>query len=203
MKTIDYYQGLYELAAVANSSLGAESVLNAIVEKVAKAMAVKGCSLMLFSPDRKQLLHTTAWGLSDWYIRKGPVSADKSIALALEGKVVAIPFAPEDERVQYREQARREGIVSILSIPMLLRDEIIGVLRIYTQERRDFTIDDEFFAAAAANLGAIALENARLYEAVVKDFQTLRIEMLEWRAALGHEWVAQNTMVSIDEDDAG
>ena len=141
--------------------------------------------------------------LSDWYIRKGPVSADKSIALALEGKVVAIPFAPEDERVQYREQARREGIVSILSIPMLLRDEIIGVLRIYTQERRDFTIDDEFFAAAAANLGAIALENARLYEAVVKDFQTLRIEMLEWRAALGHEWVAQNTMVSIDEDDAG
>jgi len=171
MKAIDYYQGLYELAEAVNSSLGAESVLNSIVEKVAKAMDVKGCSLMLLSPDKKQLLHTAAWGLSDWYIRKGPVSADKSITQALEGKLVAIPFAPEDERVQYREQARKEGIVSILSVPMVLRDEIIGVLRIYTQERRDFNLDDEFFAAAAANLGAIALENARLYEAVAKDFR--------------------------------
>jgi len=122
MKAIDYYQGLYELASAVNSSLGAGSVPNAIVEKVAKAMAVKGCSLMLLSPDRKQLLHTAAWGLSDWYIRKGPVSADESITQALEGKVVAVPFAPEDERVQYREQARKEGIVSILSVPMVLRD---------------------------------------------------------------------------------
>jgi GAF domain-containing protein len=200
MKTIDYYQGLYELAAAVNSSLGAESVLSSIAEKVVKAMCAKGCSLMLLSPDRKQLFHTAAWGLSDWYIRKGPVSTDKSIAQALEGKVVAVPFAPEDERIQYREQARKEGIVSILSVPMMLRDEIIGVMRIYTQERRDFNIDDEFFAAAAANLGAIALEKARLYEAVAKDYRTMRMEMLEWRAALGHEWVAQNTMVNIAED---
>jgi len=200
MKVIDYYQGLYELAAAVNSSLGAESVLSSIAEKVVTAMGAKGCSLMLLSPDKKQLFHTAAWGLSDWYVRKGPISADKSIAQALEGKVVAIPFAPDDERVQYRDQARKEGIVSILSVPMMLRDEIIGVMRIYTQERRDFNIDDEFFAAAAANLGAIALENARLYEAVAKDFETLRREMLEWRAALGHEWVGQNTMVAIDDE---
>jgi len=53
---------------------------------VAKAMWAKGCSLMLLSPDKKVLLHIVAYGLSDWYVRKGPVSADKSISEALEGK---------------------------------------------------------------------------------------------------------------------
>jgi signal transduction protein with GAF and PtsI domain len=199
-KVVDYYQGLYELAAAVNSSEYPERVLSTIVERVATTMDAKGCSLMLLSPDRKHLFHTVAWGLSDNYVHKGPVSADASIAQALEGKVIAVPFAPEDERVQYREQARDEGIISILSVPMTLREEIIGVLRIYTQERRDFNLDDDFFVAAAANLGAIALENARLHEAVMKDFAELRREMLEWRAALGHEWVMQNTMVAAGDE---
>jgi GAF domain-containing protein len=201
MKTIDYYQGLYELAGAVNSSLGVEDVLNAIVRLVTQAMEAKACSIMLLTPDRQQLLHTAAFGLSDWYLRKDPVSADTSIAQALEGKVVAVPFAPEDERVQYREQAREEGIVSILSVPMTLRDEVVGVLRIYTGERRDFNLDDEYFAPAAANLGATALEKARLYEAIATDYRELRREMFEWRAALGHEWIAQNTLVAVEEDE--
>ena len=45
------------------------------------------------------------------------------------------------------------------------------------------------FVAAVANLGAIALENIRLYNAVQKDYETFRQEMLEWRAALGYEWM--------------
>jgi len=80
--------------------------------------------LMLLTPDRKLLLHTAAYGLSDWYVRKGPVSADKSISEALEGKSVAVLDATEDERIQYREQVKKEEIVSILSTPMMLKEEI-------------------------------------------------------------------------------
>jgi GAF domain-containing protein len=50
-------------------------------------------------------------------------------------------------------------------------------------------MDDMYFVGAVANLGAIALENARLYEATQKDYETFRQDMLEWRAALGHEWM--------------
>ncbi len=78
-----YYTSLYELAAVLNSAGASESILQSMAEGVAKAMGAKGCSLMLLSPDRKVLLHTVAYGLSDWYVRKGPVSADKSISEAL------------------------------------------------------------------------------------------------------------------------
>jgi GAF domain-containing protein len=184
-----YYTSLYELAAALNSAGSPESILQSIAEGVAKAMGAKGCSLMLLSADRKVLLHTVAYGLSDWYVRKGPVSADKSISEALEGKPVAVLEATKDQRIQYREQAKKEGIVSILSVPMMLREETIGVIRVYTAELCHFTLDDMYFVGAVANLGAIALENARLYQATQKDYETFRRDMLEWRSALGHEWM--------------
>ena len=194
-----YYQSLYELAATLNSSRAPDSILQSVVEGVAKAMGAKGCSLMLLSPDRKVLLHTVAYGLTDWYVRKGPVSADKSISEALEGKPVAILDATEDHRIQYREQAKKEGIASVLSVPMMLREDIIGVIRVYTAERQQFTIDDMYFVGGVANLGAIALENARLYEAVQKDYETFRQDMIEWRAALGHEWMVGESVTPSEE----
>ncbi|MFC1918983.1 GAF domain-containing protein [Chloroflexota bacterium] len=199
-KTVEkYYQSLYEVAAVMNSARAPEAVLQSIVESITKTMGAKGSSLMLLTPDKKLLLHTVACGLSDWYVRKGPVSADKSIAEALEGKVVPVLHAATDDRVQYREQAEKEGIASIISIPMQLREEVIGVIRVYTAEPYEFTLDDMYFMAVVANLGAIALENARLYETVQKDYDTFRRDMLEWRAALGDEWMIQESVVPAEE----
>jgi GAF domain-containing protein len=195
----DYYTSLYELAAALNSSRAPNSILQSMVEGVAKAMGAKGCSLMLLSPNRKVLLHTVAYGLSEWYVKKGPVSADKSISEALEGKAVAILDVTKDDRIQYREQAKKEGIASILSVPVMLREENIGVIRVYTAEPCHFTMDDIYFVGAVANLGAIALENARLYEAVQKDYETFRREMLEWRAALGNEWMVGETVTPSEE----
>jgi len=175
-----YYQSLYEVAASVNSARAPEKVLHSIVEKVAKVMNAKGCSLMLLTPDKKLLLHSTAYGLSDRYVKKGPVSADKSIAEALEGKPVAILDATQDERAQYQEQNKKEGIASILSVPMMLREEIIGVIRVYMAEPYHFTMEDMFFVGAVANLGAIALENSRLYDAVQKDYDAFRKDIMEW-----------------------
>jgi GAF domain-containing protein len=183
-----YYHSLYEVAAAVNSARTTEKVLSAIVETVAKALEAKGCSLMLLTPDQKVLLHTADYGLSDSYVQKGHVSVDKNIYKALEGKPVTILDANEDERVQYREQAKREGIVSILSVPMMLREKIVGLIRVYTTERRQFTADDIYFVQAVANLGAIALENAKLYESVHKDNEALRRELLEWRFAAMGVW---------------
>ena len=197
--TESYYTSLYELAAGLNSARSSEAILRSITEGVAKAMGTKGCSLMLLTPDKKVLLHTVAYGLSDWYVGKGLVSADRSISEALEGKPIAVSEATKDERIQYREQAKKEGIASILSVPMMLREETIGVIRVYTSESYHFTTDDMYFVGAVANLGAIALENARLYEATQKDYETFRQDMLEWRAALGQEWKVGESVTPSEE----
>jgi signal transduction histidine kinase len=156
-----YYRSLYEIAAAVNSVRIPEGVLDSMAKTVSEALEAKGCSIMLLSADRKALLHTAAYGLSDWYVRKGPLSADKSIAEALEGKPVAILNAAEDERVQYREQAKQEGIASMLSAPMLFKGDVVGVVRVYTAEQHYFTRSEMYFVREVANLGAIALERAK------------------------------------------
>ncbi|HIE16676.1 MAG TPA: HAMP domain-containing histidine kinase [Dehalococcoidia bacterium] len=164
------YQLLYSIAQKLNSNLAPHEVLRTIVETTCDAANAKGCSLMLFTPDRQQLVHTLACGLSDWYVRKGPVRVDAALAQALEGKPVMILDASADLRVQYREQAKKEGIVSMLSVPLVRRGEVIGILRIYTSEARRFSDEEIDFFSALANLGAIALERAELLEEEKKQF---------------------------------
>ncbi len=178
----DYYQSLYEVAAALNSTRTPEDILQSVVERVAKAIDAKGCSLMLLTPDKKLLLHTTAYGLSDQYIKKGPVFADNIITEVLEGRPVAVEDATKDDRMRYQEETKEEGIVSILSVPVMLRGEVAGVLRVYTAQPRHFTESTIHFVSAVANLGAIALESARLYDSIKEDYEALRLEIAEWRA---------------------
>ena len=163
-KTQRYYRSLYEIAAAVNSVRIPEGVLDSMAKTVSEALEAKGCSIMLLSADRKELLHAAAYGLSDWYVRKGPLSADKSISQALEGKPVAILDAVEDERIQYREQAKQEGVASMLSAPILFKGEVMGVIRVYTAKQHYFTRSETYFVQEVANLGAIALERARELE---------------------------------------
>ena len=65
----------------------------------------------------------------------------------------------------------------MLSAPMMHKGEVIGVVRVYSGEQREFNEDDTYFVQATAYLGAIALENARLYESVQKDRASLRRDM--------------------------
>jgi len=180
-KKINFLQALYSVAEDLNTEREPERVLQSIPKDVTEAMGVKGCSLILLSSDKKTLLHTATYGLSEEYLGKGPLLAQKSICDALLGKVVTILDSKNDSRVQFPELKESEGIASILSVPMKLRGEIIGVVRVYTSEQHEFAEDEIYFVQAVANLGAIALENVRLYETVKKDYDELRQEMLEWR----------------------
>ncbi|MBA7705204.1 hypothetical protein ES703_114028 [subsurface metagenome] len=176
MKVGQRYKVLYDIAQKLNSDLAPDEVLQTIVEALCNAAGAKGCSLMLLTPDRKQLMHNVAYGLSDWYVRKGPVRVDAAIEQALGGEPVAILDAASDSRVQYREQAKMEGVVSMLSLPLMRRGKVIGIVRIYTSERRRFSAQEMDFFGALANLGVVALERAELDESADKDLAACRIE---------------------------
>lgn len=92
----NYYESLYQVTAVLNSEREPMALLQSIVESVAKAIGAKACSLMPLTPDREVLLHTVAYGLSDWYLRKGPVRVGKIISDVLEGKAIAVLDASKD-----------------------------------------------------------------------------------------------------------
>lgn len=186
----NYFRDLYEVAAAISSAGTPERVLKSIVENVTKWLKAKGSSIMLLTPDKKSLIHSISYGLSEAFTAAGPRSVEKSLPETVVGKgrvAIVHDVATEGNRVQFPELAKKEGIVSILAVPMRLRDDIIGQLRVYTGEPRHFSDDDIDFVQAVANLGAIALENARLYEASQKAYEALTGDFLSFRFSRGGE----------------
>lgn len=179
-----HFRDLYDIAITLNSAGTVEAIIHSMVESTAKALKAKGCSIMLLSPDRKTLTHTMSYGLSEEFIKLGPRLVMRSLPETVAGKgavTIVRDVNEESGRVAYPEAAKREGIISILAVPMKLKDSIVGELRVYTGERRDFPEEDIFFAQAVANLGALAMDNARLNEATRRDYQNLTEDFLTHR----------------------
>jgi signal transduction protein with GAF and PtsI domain len=165
-QTMDYFTALYDVARVINASLQPSRVLKEIVQCVTDAMHVKACSLRLLASRGKTLEMGASWGLSEAYLHKGPILVKESKVdqKALKGSPVWIENAQTDDHFQYREQARAEGIRSVLVLPLVVETKPIGVLRVYTDDVRAFDERDRRFLEAVANLSAMAIDNARHHE---------------------------------------
>jgi len=172
-----YSETLFEVATQISSSLSTDEVLKAIVESTAHAVNVKGCSLLLLSPDKRQLVHSASYGLSDWFLKKGPISADRSPSQTLEGKPDQVLDATKDKNIQYRWHVKKEGIASILAVPVILDNEVIGMMKLYTSKPRQFSEAEISFVKGVASLGALALQKARLHETVSQDLQQCNIDL--------------------------
>lgn len=171
-----YFKPLYDVATVINSSLNPQVVLHKVVEQVTAALGVKACTLRLLDRSGKFLLASASYGLSKGYLRKGQIDLLKS-AMDAEvlgsGQTVYIGNVCNDKRFQYPEAAQAEGLVSILVAPLLVEHKPIGVLRVYTAEERVFTDDERDFLLAVSHVAAIAIENARLHDALRSDYNLL------------------------------
>lgn len=166
MRKMDYFTALYAVARVINASLQPSHVLNEIVTCVTTAMGVKACTLRLLASRGKILEMGASYGLSETYIHKGPIVVDESKVdqKALKGTTVQIKNAQTNDHFQYREQAKAEGIKSVIVLPLLVKKKAIGVLRVYTEDVHIFDDQDIRFLEAVANLSAIAIDNARHHE---------------------------------------
>jgi len=162
----DYYTALYLAALAFSSSLELNEVLQTVVTNITETMRVKACVLRLLNARTGQLQLSAYHGLSSGYLAKGPVDVEHSPidSEALRGQTVIIPDVRTDPRFQYAEAARREGIVSMLCVPLEVHGETIGVMRVYTGEECTFHNDDIQFLSVLARLAALAIENASLYE---------------------------------------
>ncbi|BBD07768.1 GAF domain-containing protein [Desulfovibrio ferrophilus] len=163
------YKSIYTIASVINSSLNPKKVLASIAEQVTQAMDAKGCFIRLLDPSGEILLPDASYGLSERYAQKGPVQVAKSLLDqdVLRGDAVLIPDVRTDQRFQYGNEAAEEGLVSLVVVPLTARgDKVVGVLRVYSGEPREFSAEEQEFLGCIANLSGIALENARMFHAL-------------------------------------
>ena len=169
-----YLRSFMEISKVLSSTLAVDEVLDQIVRQIAAVMGLKGATIRLINPKTSTMELVAAQGLSEKYLKKGQVDLDKSISEALSGRPVAIFDATTDPRVQYPQEAKEEGIATLVAVPMVAKAKVIGVLRLVTGEPREFTMEEVDFACSVAELGAQAISNAMIYEARTRELQFLK-----------------------------
>ncbi len=173
-KKIINYETLLKVTKAISHSKDPEEIALMTVESIKSTLKVKGCSLFLFNRKTNELELATSYGLSDEYINKGPVSALSSIAQSLEEGPVAIYDVMDDPRIQYPEEARKEGIASLLSVPIVVGGNLIGAMRVYTAEPWAFTLEDVSFVQALAQLAGGAISMARYIRGLKSSIDVLK-----------------------------
>jgi GAF domain-containing protein len=173
-KEVINYETLLKITHAVVMCKAPEEVALLIVESVKTALGVKGCTLFLFNRKRDELEVAANYGLSGEYLNKGPLSSIRSISDSLKEGPVAIYDVTDDPRIQYPEEAKREGISSILSVPIVVRENPIGALRVYSAEPWEATLEDVNFVQAVAQIAGMALEMSRLYKGLKDSIEILK-----------------------------
>ncbi len=163
-REIRYLKTMEEISKTISSTLDIHEVLDMIVKKIPAIMKTKAATIRLLDCSGRKLELVAAYGLSEKYLNRGPVDAEESISFALEGKPLAIYDVTTDSGIVYRDEAKEEGIKSMLVVPIVVRNKIIGIMRLLTDEYRNFSQDEIDFSVALAEQGGMAIENARMYD---------------------------------------
>ncbi|MFO8084204.1 MAG: GAF domain-containing protein [Desulfobacterales bacterium] len=195
------YDTFIRITKAISHSKDPEEVVLMTVDGIKDALNVKGCALFLFNKKSQELQVAASFGLSDEYINKGPLSAMKSIADSLKDGPVAIYDVSDDPRIQFPEAAQKEGIVSILSVPIVVGGRLLGALRVYTSEPWEFTLEDVNFVQALAQIAGMAIDMCRMYQGQKDAIDILKrmreAQVVRTKRRTPYEGVP--TSVSVDE----
>ena len=170
------FESLVRVGQVINSRQDLDEALNAITIEASSLMKAKTCALQLLDETNNRLSLVASFGAGNAYLNKPDVLISESFL----GSVVKLKKPLQIENVQtsnaYQQQdiARDEGLVAMLSIPLVFNSVVIGTLNIYKEETYVFSNEEINIAMALAEFSALAIEKARLLERIVESEELLR-----------------------------
>lgn len=180
-----WFEALFNVGQTITSTLNVDDALKVITRQACDLMSAKMSSLLMLDDTREWLDLRASYGAGSTYIKKPRLSVAESAlgTVVRRKKPLQISNVQISSRYQNVEVARREHLVSLLSVPLLFRGEAIGALNVYTAEPHSFSNEEVRVLAALAQLSGIAIEKARLYERIVDIEEQLRTN--EKLSALG------------------
>jgi K+-sensing histidine kinase KdpD len=154
---------LYEMVREMGRCTDLQELMDSATRNATKIMGVKGCSIKLLDDQRKTLKFASTFGLSEDYLAKGSVDIDKSPInrKVIEGAVYSIGKIAEKDYFAYPEDIEKEGIASIVCLPLKVEKMVIGVFCIYSNVSYYFSDEDVKVFSLMADLTALAIENLR------------------------------------------
>jgi signal transduction protein with GAF and PtsI domain len=160
----EYLGTLSKISKAITSDLYLGDVLKLIVTLTANVMNAKICSLWLLDEKTKELRIRATQAMSEEYLKDRTLKIGEGIVglVAKEKKAIAIMDVSQEESYKEKMLAKREGLVSMLSVPMLVKNRVIGVVNLYTTTSYKFTQSDIDLLSTIADQAAVAIENTEL-----------------------------------------
>lgn len=160
----DYLSTLTKISHAITSDLYLEDILKLIVNLTAGVMDAKICAVWLLDKDNQELTIRATQAMSPEYLKHRALKVGEGIVglVAREHEPIFIADISKDKRYKEKQLAKKEGLVSMLSVPMLVKEELIGVINVYTVKEHKFTEHDVNLLSAVANQAAVAIENTEL-----------------------------------------
>lgn len=170
------FESLASVSQIINSTHGLDEVLGVVTREACGLMKAKMCSLMLLDATGEWLELRASYGAGPAYTNKPRLSVGESLlgVVVRRRRPVQEQNVQTSSRYQHVEVARQEGLVSLLSVPLLFSGRAIGALSVYTGSPYTFSNEEIRILCALADLSAIAIEKARLYERIVEVEEKLR-----------------------------
>ena len=162
--TIDIFKAVTR--SVAHSE-DLDVMTNHLAQLLTAALDIKGCAIFVLNAVTEELEILASFGLSAKYLTKGPLNAPKSINETFQGNPVVIgDIGKTNKSLQYPEEARKEGIAAIVSLPIVHLAEVVGVLRLYHYEPWKVSEQDLESLQTLAGIIGLAMTYARYHNTV-------------------------------------
>ena len=164
----DKLNTLYTMTQAIGSKQHLEQVLSIVSSELARVMDVQAISIKLLSEDGKFLKFAAAHGLPQEFLKHKAVEVTKSPLnrRVIEGEPFVSGHVTEPESFQFGEDLEAAQLQSVQFVPLIVETRVIGILGAYSIRPEQFGPDELNFFRQAAGLVAIAIENARAYEAI-------------------------------------
>jgi signal transduction protein with GAF and PtsI domain len=161
---IQKLEALSKISRAISSDLYLEDILRLIVVVTAEVMKSKICSLWLVDERDKALKIRATQSMSEEYLRERSLKLGEGVVgyVAQENRPTMIYNVLKEPRYKEKELARKEGLVSLLSVPMCVKDKVIGVINCYTSFPHKFTKSETEVLTTVAIQAAVSIENAGL-----------------------------------------
>jgi len=157
-------KALSKISKAIASDLYLEDILRLIVAVTAEVMGSNICSLMLIDEKKNELVIRATQSISEEYNKKPPLKIGEGIAgkVAKQNKPITVKDVTKEKEYKYQDIARKEGLCSLLCVPLAVKGKVIGVINCYTSTLHNFTETEVNLLTSIANQAAVAIENTEL-----------------------------------------